>query len=58
VTGIGLASNMKVLLRIFGELFEEESEKSVNVLARRNGVADRTATVRISDIDGLSEKDH
>lgn len=45
VPRIGFASNMEVLLRIFGKLFEEESKESVNILARSNGIADRAATV-------------
>lgn len=42
---VGLASNVEVLLGIFGELMEEESEESVDVLASSNGVADRATSV-------------
>jgi hypothetical protein len=58
VTSVRLASNMEVLLRILGELFEEEREKSVNVLASGNGVAHRTPTIRIANIDRLIKENH
>lgn len=57
VTGIRLSSNVEVLLGVLGELVEEESEKSVNVLAGGNGVADGTTAVGVSDIDGLVKED-
>lgn len=58
MTGIRLSSNMKVLLSILWELLEEESEKSVDILASSNSVADRAATVRIADINWLVEEDN
>ena len=48
---------MEVLLAVFGELLKEKCKKSVNVLAGRDSIADRTATVGISDIYRLVEKD-
>jgi hypothetical protein len=40
VTGIRFTSDMEILCRILRELFEEQSEKSINILASSNGVAD------------------
>lgn len=40
VTGIRFSSNVEVLLCVLGELLEEESEKSINILASSNCVAD------------------
>ena len=36
MTSIGFAGNVEVLVRIFGELFEEESEERIDVLASCN----------------------
>jgi len=53
VTSVRLASNVEVLLRIFGELFEEEGEKSIYVLASGNGIADRATAVGVPNVDWL-----
>lgn len=58
VTSIRLARNVEVLLRILGELLEEESEQRVDILASGNGVADGRATVGVADVDGLVKEDH
>jgi hypothetical protein len=58
VTSIGLASNVKVLLGILGELVEEQSEESIDVLASSNSVAHRATTVGIAYVDGLIEEDN
>jgi hypothetical protein len=58
VTCIRFPGNVEVLLRVFWELLEKESEKCIDVLASCDGVADRATTVRVADIDGLIEEDH
>jgi len=40
VTGIRFTSDVEILSGILRELFEEQSEKSINILASSNGVAD------------------
>jgi hypothetical protein len=57
VSGIGLASNVEVLLSILGEVVEEESEKSIDVLAGGDSVANAVAAVRVADVDGLVNED-
>lgn len=56
VSGIGLASNMKVLLGILRELLEKESEEGVNVLASGDGAAN-AVTVRVTSVDWLVKED-
>ena len=58
VSSIRLARNVEVLLGILGELVEEQSQKSVDILASGNGVADRASRVRVSNIDRLIEEDY
>jgi hypothetical protein len=48
---------VEVLLRILGELLEEEGEECIYVLSCSNGVADRATAVGITDVDGLVEED-
>jgi len=40
VTSIRFTSDVEILFGILRELFEEQSEESVNILASSNGVAD------------------
>jgi len=49
---------VEVLLRVLWKLLKEESKKSIYVLASSNGIADRTTTVGISDVDRLIQEDH
>jgi len=55
---IGFSSNVEVLLRVLWELLEKESKECVDVLSSCNCVADRAATVRVSDINWLIEENH
>jgi hypothetical protein len=57
VASVGLSSDMEVLSCILGELLEEESEKSIDILSCCNGVADRAATVGETNVDWLVKKD-
>lgn len=57
VASIRLSSNVEVLLSVFGELVEEEGEKSINVLASSHSVANRAAAVRVANVDGLVKED-
>ena len=56
VSGIRLASNVKVLLGVLRELLEEESEEGINVLAGGDGAAN-AVTVRVASVDGLVKED-
>lgn len=58
MTGIRLASDVEVLLSVFRELLEEQGQKSIDVLAGSDGVANSAATVRVTDIDRLVQEDH
>ena len=58
MTSIGFTSNVEVLASVFGELLEEEGEKSINILGRSARLADRVTTVGETDIDGLVEEDN
>lgn len=53
VASVRLSGNMEVLLRILGELLEEEGEQGVDVLASSNRVTDGRATVGVTDVNGL-----
>ena len=55
---IGFSSNVEVLLCVFWELFKEESEECVNILASCDGVADRATTVGVTNIDWLIKENH
>ena len=57
VAGVGLSCDVEVLVCVFGELFEEESQESVDVLAGGDRIADRASTVGEADIDRLVEED-
>lgn len=58
MAGVGLSSNVEVLLRVFWELLEKESEECVDVLASCDSVADGASAIRIANIDWLIKKDH
>jgi hypothetical protein len=58
VASVTLAGDVEVLLGVLGELLEEESEESVDVLAGSDGVADSVAGVRVADVDGLIKEDN
>ncbi len=58
MAGVGLSSNVEVLLRVFWELLEKESEQCVDVLSSCDSVADRATTVRVADIDWLIEENY
>ncbi len=55
---IGFSSNVEVLLCVFWELFKEESEECVNILASCDGVADRATTIGVAYIDWLIKENH
>lgn len=57
MSGIRLASNVKVLLGILRELLEEQRQQRVDVLPGGIGVTDGAAAVRVTNIDGLVEED-
>ena len=50
--------NMEILGGILRELFEEQGEECVNILARSNCIADRLAAVGIANIDRLVEENY
>ena len=54
---VRLACDMEVLLRVFGELVEEEREEGIDVLSSSDSVANRSAAIRIAYVHGLVEKD-
>ena len=56
MTCVGFSSNVEILMCIFRELLEEQSEKSVDVLASSNSVADGAFTVRKTHVDWLIEE--
>jgi hypothetical protein len=58
VASVGLASDVEVLLGVLGELFEEQGQQSIDVLASSDGVTDTAAAVRVANIDGLVQEDH
>ena len=58
MASVGFSSNVEVLLCVFWELLEKESEECIDVFSSCNGVADRSATVRVADIDWLIEENH
>lgn len=49
---------MKILLRVLGELLEEQSQEGVNVGSCCDCIRDRSARVRVANIDWLIEEDH
>jgi hypothetical protein len=55
---VGFSSNVEVLLRVFWELLEKESQECVDILASCNGVANRATTVRVPYINWLIEENH
>ena len=57
VSGIGLSSNVEVLLGILGEVVEEERKEGIDVLSGGDSVADAVAAVRVPNIDGLVDED-
>lgn len=57
VAGIGLASNVEVLLGVLGEFVEEEGEQGVDILASSDRVGDGRARVGVADVDGLVKED-
>lgn len=57
VACVGFACDVEVLVSVFGKLFEEEGEESVNVFAGGDGVGDGGAAVGEADVDGLIEED-
>lgn len=57
MTSIRLTRDMEVLLRILGELLEEEREQSIHILASCNSVADSGAAVGVADINRLVKED-
>lgn len=58
VTGVRLASNVEVLLSVLRELLEEQGQKSIDVLASGDSVADSAATVGVADVDWLVQENH
>lgn len=58
VASVRLSSNVEFLLRVLGELLEEEGEQRVDVLTSSNRVTDGGATVRVSDVDGLVKENN
>jgi hypothetical protein len=58
MAGVGLSSNVEVLLRVFWELLEKECEQCVDILASCNSVADRATTIRVANIDWLIEENY
>lgn len=57
VASITLTGDVEVLLGVLGEFLEEQRQERIDVLTGRAGVADRVATVRVANIDGLVEED-
>ena len=57
VASIRLSSDVEVLLGVLGELLEEESKESVNILASGDCVANGVGAVREANVDGLVEED-
>lgn len=57
VSSVRFASNVEVLVSILRELLEEESHQGVDVLASCYSVANRAATVGVTDVDGLVKED-
>ena len=49
---------MEVLVSVFGELFEKQSEKGVDVFAGGDRVRDRGAAVGKTGVDWLVQEDH
>ncbi len=57
VSSVRFAGDVEWLLRVLGELLEEESEESIDVLASCDRVADLATRVGIADVDGLVKED-
>jgi hypothetical protein len=57
VAGIRLTRDVEGLLGVLWEVVEEESQKGVDILARSDGVGDRSSAVRVSGVDGLVNED-
>lgn len=57
VTSVALAGDVEVLLGVLWELFEEEGQQGIDILAGGRGVADRASAVGIANVDGLVEED-
>jgi len=45
MTSVRFTRNVEILFGVLGELFEKQSEESVDILASGNGVADGSTTV-------------
>ena len=58
MTGVRFASNVEVLFRVLWELFEEECEKGVDILAGSNGGGDGASAVRESNVDWLIKENY
>lgn len=56
VASIGLASDVEVLLGILRELFEEQGQQGIDVLASSYSIADGRATVRVANVDWLVQE--
>lgn len=56
VTRIRLASNVEVLLCVLWELLEEKRQKSVDIFAGSDGIADAASAIGVPNVDGLIEK--
>ena len=57
VTAIRFSSEMEILLCILWELLEEKRQQSIDILASGNSVADASAAVRVTNVDGLIQED-
>lgn len=57
VASVGLSGNVERLLGVLRELLEEESQKSVDVLASSDSVANRVVAVGETDVNGLVKED-
>jgi hypothetical protein len=58
VTGIGFTSDVEILGGVFGELLEEKSKESIDILCSSARLTDGVTTVGETDIDGLVKEDH
>jgi len=57
VTGVGFTGDVERLLGVLGELLEEQCQKSIDILACSDSVADSASTVGVSDVDWLVKED-
>lgn len=57
VTGVRFTCNVEILGSVFGELFEEEGKKSIDILCSSARLADGVIAVGETDIDGLIKED-